>query len=169
MTRAMTSWERTESTWPWVATEIASAVSRSSSSATIFRFGLEFTALTASTVETTLASPVSSASKMITDLAFEMLVRFRSIGLEGSPLRVTIFSLPRFSVRDSISSSMNSRSCGAKMTTTGLRTFSFAIASSCRIGKIRLDQPKIRVWFASTIGLRPLRRRAKVRWIAPTT
>ena len=99
----------------------------------------------------------------MTDFAPEMLVRLRSIGLVGSPVLVTMRSLPRFSVLDSISSSIASRSRVEKITTSGLRTFWLAIASSSRIGKTRLDQPKIRVWPVSMIGLRPLRNLAKVR------
>ena len=106
---------------------------------------LEFTDFTASTVETMLASPDSSASKMMIDLALETLARFRSSGLVTSPVLVMTFSFPRFATLERISASMTALAVGAKITTLGLRTFSLAIASSERIGKTRFDQPRIRV------------------------
>ena len=155
-------------TLPFVAVCNASAVCGSSSSATIIRFGLVLTAFTASTVETTVASPAESASRMMTDLAFEMLARLRSSGFVGSPVRVITFSLPNPSARDSISSSMNSRSWVEKITTVALRTFELATASSLRMGNTRFDHPRIRVWPLSMTGLLPLRRRVNARLIAPT-
>ena len=92
-----------------------------------------------------MASPDSSASKMMMDFALETLARFRSSGFVGSPVRVMTLSFPRFGTLDLISESIRALEAVAKITTRGLRTFSFAIASSERIGKTRLDQPRIRV------------------------
>ena len=132
-------------TRPSVAVSRASAVCGSSTSAMMRVFGFELTDLTARTVETIVASPASSSSKMMIDFAPEMFARLRSPGLVGSPVRVITFSLPRPSARDSISSSMNSRVLSLKITTSGLRTFSLAIASSFKIGKTRFDHPRMSV------------------------
>ncbi len=104
-----------------------------------------FTAFTASTVETIVESPVSSASRMMMDFAVETFARFRSSGFVVSPVRVITFSLPKFGTRERISASITALAVGAKITTRGLRTFSLAIASSERIGKTLLDQPRMRV------------------------
>ena len=111
----------------------------------ILVFGFAFTDFTARTVETIVASPASSASKMMIDFALETLARFRSSGLVGSPVRVITFNLPTFGTRDLISESIKALVVGEKITTLGFRTFWLAIASSERMGKTRLDQPRMRV------------------------
>ena len=145
---------------------IASAVLASSSSAIILVAGFAFTALTASTVDTTVASPVSSASRIIIDLALETLARFRSSGFVMSPVRVITFSFPRLGTLETISASITARAVPAKITTRGFRIFWLAIASSARIGKTRFDQPRISVWPDSITALFPSLRRATARVMA---
>ena len=112
-------------------------------------------AFTARTVETTVASPESSASRMMTDFAAPRFARVRSLGFVGSPFRVTILSFPRSPARERISSSMAIRSTFAKMTTDARRMLVFATASSLRIGKMRFDQPRMSVWFVLMTALLP--------------
>ena len=155
VTRAITSCDRTVCTCPFVAAVSACAVSASSTSATIEICGLLIAALTASTVDTTVASPESSASRMMTDFAAPRFARARSLGFVGSPLRVTILSLPRLLVRERIWSSISTRSLLAKITTDAPRMFEFAIASSLMMGKMRFDQPRMSVWFLLMTALLP--------------
>ena len=93
-----------------------------------------FTALIASTALTTFASPASSLSKTMIDLALAMLVLFRSAGLVTSPVLVTTFSFPKSLALASISPSMKSRVWLEKITTFAFFTFELATASSFKIG-----------------------------------
>ena len=97
-------------------------------------FGFGLTALIASTVLTTFASPVLSASRTMIDFALPMFDLFRSSGLVTSPVLVITFNLPSSVARASISSSMKSLVLSEKITTFAFLTFSFAIASSFKIG-----------------------------------
>ena len=160
------SCERIEITRPFVADCNASAVCGSSTSAMMRVFGLALRDFTDSTVETITASPLSSSSRMMIDLAPATFARARSAGLLTSPVLVMTLSLPKFSARVAISESIFSRATAEKMTTFGLRWFSPAIASSLRIGKTRFDQPRIRVWFDSMTALLPAFSRATARVIA---
>ena len=151
----MTSCERMAITWPFVALVTALAMLGSSSSAIMRRSGFELTALIARTVETTLASPEASASRIMIDFAPETFTRFRSAGFVGSPVRVMTFIFPIAPTRDSMSFSIASLASVEKMTTLGLRTFALAIASSFSMGKSRLDQPRISVCPDSMTGPLP--------------
>ena len=92
------------------------------------------------------------------DLASCGLTMARSLRSIGLPVRQTTRVLPRSPHRWRIASSISTLSCSARTTATGLRSLSFAIASSERIVKIESDQSRISVCPCSITNERPLRR-----------
>ena len=84
------------------------------------------------------------------------LVRFNSFSEPRSPMRVTTSRRFRAPALFLICCSIHSRVLFAKITTVGLRRwFRPASSSSFKIGKMRFDQPKMRVWLRAMIGERP--------------
>ena len=150
------SCERTGITWPLVATDSELATFLSSISAISLRFEFGFSALVANTRFTTPASLLEVSSKMMIDFEVPMLLRFSSPSELRSAVLVTTSRPFRAPALFLICCSIHSRVLLEKITTVGLRRRFFpASSNSLRIGKIRLDHPRMRVWLLAIIGERP--------------